>query len=193
MGIGLGALLFYVFTSQVLLLSEKDANYAILKEKPYLVRQSLLHLPGFEFVKTTNLELKAQAMQAFRSSHGMGVGGGQFINFISAQQEKGAYPAYLPVYEPHSTYFGLLAEAGVLGLMALAWAMFAIIKIVRQESKLNLSGIDRALFWGGEAYLLLLMIEAVAVSVLNFRTLWIALGIIGAIYIKNEREENVER
>ena len=180
-GVGLAALLFYIVASHVLILSESDANYPALKEQPYLARQSILRCCGFELVKTTQMELKKQAVRAFRSSSGLGVGGGQFFNFIKAQKEKGAYPGYLPAYEPHSTYFGLLAEVGILGLLALAWAVIAVLKTVRQVSKLSLSGIDRALFWGARAYLLLMIIEAVAVDVLNFRTLWVALGIIGAI------------
>lgn len=191
-GFGVVALLFYIVASHVLILSKADPNYAILKEESYLSRQILWQCFDFEVVAATYTELKVQAIEAFKYSHGMGVGGGQFINFVSAQQEKGAYPSYLPLYDPHSTYFGLLAEEGILGVLALALSALFIVSVMMKIVTTNTAGIDAALFWGAKAYLLLMAIEAVAVDVLNFRTLWVALGIIGAIYLKYDNKYHAE-
>jgi hypothetical protein len=129
---------------------------------------------NYEICATTYWQLKKTALQAFRDTDGMGVGGGQFIDYVAAQQRAGKYPSDMLTYDPHSTYFGLLAEAGIFGITALLLLLFFLSKDLSWR-KLKQGGKAGVL-----AYLCLIGIEALVMDVLNFRMLWVALGMMAA-------------
>ena len=144
------------------------------------------HLVGngsFKVCSTTYLRLKEVALAAFIDTKGKGVGGGQFAKFIDSQKKEGEYPIDLPSYDPHSSYFGLLAEAGIIGLLALI-VLFAVFRkgILWEKSK-------QGWYIGGLAYLCLMGIEAWVMDVLNFRMLWVALGMVLAVSDNSQNDE----
>jgi len=126
-----------------------------------------------EICATTYLRLKRMALQAFLDTRGVGVGGGQFANYVEVQKEVRKYPSDMLSYDPHSTYFGILAEAGVMGVLALIVCMIVLFRHFQQNDKLV-----HGWYAGATAYLCLIGMEAWVMDVLNFRMLWVALGMV---------------
>lgn len=78
----------------------------------------------------------------------------------------GDYPANLPHFRPHSTWFGALAETGWLGFLALSWLVFALAqRAVSHFKSFPPSSDDRVLI----AFLLLILGASLIVETLHLR------------------------
>ena len=122
-----------------------------------------------ELCTTTNIHLKRMALRAFQDSYGLGVGGGQFMEYVETQQKAGNYPPDIPAYEPHSSYFGALAETGITGVIVLVIVVVSLVRHTKAKHK-------HKWFLASLAFICFIGVEAWVVDVLNFRMLWLALA-----------------
>ncbi len=134
----------------------------------YLPASDCLTFNGLSFCPTTYFLLKQKAVEAIPKHFWFGMGGGNFQKWLEQEQEAGRYPSEMPAYDPHSTYFGLTAEAGLVGLLALAYLIFTLLALKPPKNWLSMSA---------GLYIALIAIEALSMDVLNFRALWVSLGI----------------
>jgi hypothetical protein len=162
-----------------LILGSICLTHIIVSKKPN--REKEVYGLSTPFSKVANLYLykswylvqKEHALMEFINHPFIGCGGGNLLNVINLKNNKLEETDKRPVYDPLSTYTGVLAEYGILGLLALLFLMFTIYKeIVQLPDSNNLKWIFICSF----SYF---MLEAISTDIQNFRHLWVLLGFFG--------------
>jgi O-antigen ligase len=133
------------------------------------------------FLETSYLQLKKMQWRATRENPVSGLGPGNFNAFLKQAKDQGEYPAHLADYDPHSSLGGTLAEMGILGLLALLCWAFVIFRMIRRLLKKKQ---DPVFFSAVACYLLFIGVETLTTDVLNFRHLWVCLGVMAWEYKK---------
>ena len=133
------------------------------------------------FYPTSYYFNKIASLKAFSSSPLYGIGIGNYNMFISELQNAGDHPKNFPNWDPHSAFFGTLAEKGIFGfvslLLLLLFSFYQVFKINNEELyfiKFSLIGI-----------LCALIIDASCVDIMKFRHLWIIFVIISVVSRNN--------
>lgn len=164
---GIGLFAVFVIVTHFIIVPKQIDNEKI----SYLPPGKCVEIGNVKLCPTTYSLLKFKSVQAVLESNGLGVGGGRFHKWLEQQQEEGNYPASVPAYDPHSTYFGIAAEAGVLGLLALIFMIFSLSVKINESSATDIVSVGLSL------YILTVALDAIAMDVLNFRMLWVAIGL----------------
>ena len=119
--------------------------------------------------------LKQVAWRAFRRSPWTGVGLGGFHDETEAAYERGELHALYRRADPHSAWWGRLAETGLVGWVALLALWLGVLRVGR--GLLARRGpdawMDRAIVAG----LAGLAINSLNVDIMHFRFVWIGLGL----------------
>ncbi len=128
----------------------------------------------YPFVLTQYLLAKETAVSAFLAHPWIGVGPGQYPRFsrdyFSRRYGNGSSDGIY--YEtPHSTYLGIAATGGMLGIFSFAFLLATLWKLRHQQFS------EARTTWLVLAALLLIGIN---IDVLHQRYLWLLLGLIGA-------------
>ncbi len=160
--------------------------------KLYIGEKSIAEFDGWEIRPSSYVYLKKAAWKIFLENPILGKGLGSFGVELKKKQEEGVYPEQFPVYDPHSTYLGLMAETGIIGASGLI--LFIILSFKQQltQKKLNAQAAEQSmhylegLYKANIIFLLFLLLEAISTDVLHFRQLWISLGIINGLTWKPE-------
>lgn len=129
-----------------------------------------------EYQTMSYLRIKQVAWDAFSSRPLLGIGLDRFHAATEIAFQQGRLTASYRAIDPHSTFIGRLAETGVIGLLTLVVLWIAI---ARSLSRLIAES-------GGEDWMTLAAAAAIAgtlvnttnVDVMNFRFLWVVLGLI---------------
>ncbi len=124
----------------------------------------------YQVIATSYTELKKAGVAVARQHPWLGVGPGQFGRALPAEKEAGRYPANLPDYDPHSTWVGAWAETGVFGFAGLILLFLAF----GRRTLALLPTTSQVV----PVFLLLILIMSVSKDVMNFRFLWLALGLV---------------
>lgn len=152
-----------------------DDQYQKLDSVSYMQGNQVYHpLSGVTCRASTYTLLKEQAVGFFLTHPVSGIGSGQFAMGIRQQQNIGAYPASVPVYAPHSTYFGILAENGLIGaFLLLIW----IILWMRTMTRVSFHRDQLPILEALRLILLFFLIEGMVMDTMNHRELWVGVGI----------------
>lgn len=118
--------------------------------------------------------LKAVAWDAFRAAPWTGVGLGRFPTAAAAAHRAGSLPARYRNSRPHSTWLGRLAETGVIGAVAQVVLWGCILAALSTWEAGGCAWFERALLAG----LLSIFINSLNVDAMNFRFVWVALGLV---------------
>ncbi len=176
-GIVITASFIFVFLSHFLVQPKiSETLRDTLSRQSYLTGKVLLENEHLQIFETTLFRLKQMNVKAYLTHPVVGVGPGNFNLYLKKEQAAGHYPADVPVYDPHSTLGGTLAEMGSLGflaLLALMWMIF--VKVKKRLSVHPHLIVYKALAF----YFLFITIQTFTTDVLNFRHLWICIGMIG--------------
>lgn len=172
----LSAISAYVFLSHIVVTPNKEAAIRELVRGEYIKGdRAWLNFghpdTGYTFYPSIYLELKKAALLAFVDSGGLGVGGGNFNQYLSALKGEGLYPEKFQAWDPHSTYFGVLAEHGLIGFLTVC----AILAFLCRKSFLRLRSQDDRNFVsiGFAGVFVAIAIEAICVDIMNFRQYWV--------------------
>jgi hypothetical protein len=123
--------------------------------------------------------LKTVAWSAFRAHPVTGVGLEAFPTETQRAYDDGRlYSPYQRV-APHSTFFGRLAETGLVGTLPLIALLGAILVTARRASRTSTTSDDIA--WAVLAGSVGLIVSGMNVDIMNFRFLWFAAGIVRAL------------
>jgi hypothetical protein len=142
----------------------------------------------FEIFPTSYFYLKKNALKIFIDSGGWGVGPGGFSDALVNNQKEGNYPGNIPIFPPHSSYFGNLAEKGILGLILVIGLFWIMLKMVLKSLCKKYHVLAMALF----SIYTSMIIEATAIDNLNFRHYWILFGITTALYYAEKQNLKTE-
>jgi O-antigen ligase len=157
------------------------------KKTHYSVGEVAFKFNTIRAIKTSYFYLKEQSMEAFRENPILGKGPGNFNNFIAQQKEKGKFPNHLYNLNPHSTWLGTLAELGIFAFLSLLFLAFYLIRgSLRMDKNIALNFVLPSFF-------LIILIESNTMDMLNFRFLYILLGLfILQIETASKKEKEIQ-
>lgn len=128
-----------------------------------------------EYQTMSYLRIKQVAWDAFRGDPIAGVGLDRFHRVTEIAYAQGRLTAAYRAIDPHSTFFGRLAEAGVIGGITLVALWIAI--GVTVDRLLALHRGDWIVI-AVAAGIIGTLVNSINADVMNFRFLWVALGLV---------------
>ncbi|MCB0635376.1 MAG: O-antigen ligase family protein [Lewinella sp.] len=173
--LALGLAVVFLFSSKILLLPVDGVDRSEVMSQTYTTGAVLWENEHWQALETTHLRLNRIAWQAWREAPLAGIGAGRFPAYLAEARAKGQYPQDLPVYGPHSTYFGWLAENGLLGLSGGILFLIALIRLLKKGWK------EGGMLLGASVYLLIWCVEGWAMSTLHFRQFWWVVAVTGLL------------
>lgn len=128
-----------------------------------------------EYQTMSYLRLKQVAWDAFRGSPLVGVGLDRFHRVTEIAYAQGRLTAPYRAIDPHSTFFGRFAETGVVGgsTLILLWIAIAV-----ACDRLRASAPDHWIALAVTAGIVGTAVNSINADVMNFRFLWVALGLV---------------
>lgn len=172
-------IIFIRIFAAFLIVSSILLTHIIVTKKPF--REKEVYGLAIPFLKIDNYYLykswyyvqKENAIKEFIEHPYFGCGGGNLLNVINLKYKENKETISRLVYDPLSTYTGVLAEYGISGFLALLFLMFTIYKEVVGLSDSN------GLKWIFICSFSYFMLEAISTDIQNFRHFWILLGFFG--------------
>lgn len=165
----------FIFVSHVVVAPNNEsairqlvAGEYIKGDEPWLTVGSAGH--GYALYPSIYLELKAAALQVFLDSGARGVGGGNFNRSLAALKERGIYPKEFNAWDPHSTYFGSLAEYGLIGFVAVCTILGYLCN--KTIARIRMRDCRDFVSIGLVGVFVAIVIEASCVDIMNFRQYW---------------------
>lgn len=148
---------------------------------PYVAREDRAGAPSIRVEVTYNVMaywlLKRVAIEAFLHRPWIGVGLGAFHGETERAVSRGVLPSDYREHDPHSTWFGRLAETGLVGTLALAGLWVGIFRCAARAAG-SPDGATTTAFADG---LLGVLINSINVDVMNFRFVWLAFGVLSGV------------
>lgn len=128
-----------------------------------------------EFSVISYFRLKEIAWDAFKTHPLAGAGLDQFHTLTYAAYSAGRLPSHYQETDPHSTFLGRLAETGLTGTLPLIALWIGIFMTARE---LLAQPIERPVALALFAGLCGLLVNTFNADVMNFRFLWVAIGLL---------------
>ena len=151
-------------------------------ETIYFAKEYCCAINFFEtklYIYPTNyLFNKLAALKLFASSNYIGVGIENYkyqITNIDVSFYNSFWSWSSLVFDPHSTYFGTLAEIGLIGFISIIIILFFFLIIIFQLTKSNINSFKNIALISIIIYYILVSIN---IDILNFRHLWIIFAIV---------------
>ena len=161
--------------SHFLLLVGGPVHESYLAGTPYTSERVDFRLGRIQIVETSYSALKRANWIVGRDHPLVGVGPGNSNKYLPALKAQGAYPSRLPDYDPHSTWMGGFSETGLLGIVTLGIMVAAWFALVKRRGLITSND---SVIRAAAVFLLILLIESVMIDAMNFRHLWIAVGLV---------------
>jgi hypothetical protein len=158
------------------LLVDKDSK---LSSTAY-VNRSVAEVNDYRIMETNYTENKRAAVLIFSRNPVWGVGPGQFSRSTVQLVEEGRYPEKFGRFDPHSAWTGAMAETGTVGFLFLCLLLGCF--FWARPVNTNLLAV----------LLILFLIASIFKDIMNFRAVWLLLGLFAAKYIKagsSEKEQ----
>ncbi len=160
--IGAGALFVLLWTGTHYLLKPSRAD---LSTDPYTTGKVVLTAEHWQVVESVYVPIKRVAMQVGWDNFWLGVGPGEFTRISASAAPAISLPPDFGSFDPHSAWTGAFAETGILGLLGLIALIASLIHYRPQQ-------------WTVAAVVLLLfLVASVFKDVMNFRGLWVMVGL----------------
>jgi len=173
-----GIIFIRIFTA-FFIISSILLTHIMVTKKPFREKEvyglaiPFLRIDNYYLYKSWYYVQKENAIKEFIEHPFFGCGGGNLLNVINLKYKESEETISRPVYDPLSTYTGILAEYGISGFLAFLFLMFTIYKeVVRLPDNNGLKWIFICSF----SYF---MLEAISTDIQNFRHLWILIGFLG--------------
>ncbi|MCF8237509.1 MAG: hypothetical protein K9I85_05095 [Saprospiraceae bacterium] len=174
--------IIYIVGTHVLVTRDGGMNDA-LGNTDFTSDITLLHIGHTRILETSYLTLKRTAFRIGSAKPWFGIGPGNFQEKVALLKKEGLYPAHLPVYEPHSTWMGGFAELGVVGLGCLfAFSIWLLRWLYNGRGEIWSHSESRILL----IYVVTILVISISMDVLNFRHLWLPLGLLAGIVSRSK-------
>ena len=173
-----GLFIAYIFGTHFIIV-EKDQDIELLKGD-YIAGPALTETAYYSIYPSQYWSLKEISIKAIGQSFPWGLGSGKFNEYAHELKNNDLYPTHVPYPDPHSTYFGILAENGLLGLIALGGIIFFVTIMSRNILKENSH--DSHFITCLPPIFITIAIEAVCTDVMNFRHYWILLILLASSF-----------
>ena len=173
------ALIIFYFIGTHFIIIENDQNTEHLKGD-YIAGSKLLETVNYSIYPSQYWSLKIISFSAISQSFPLGLGPGKFNDYAHYLKRNDHYPLHVPYPDPHSTYLGVFAETGLLGIAVL---LITIIILIKYCIKIY-STYDQSLFILSCLPIIFFVIgiEAISTDIMNFKHYWILLILLSAIF-----------
>jgi len=142
-------------------------------ERDYISGPIILKINKYSIFPSQYYSLKEISLKAINDSFPLGLGPGKFNDFAHELKKNDSYPTHVPYPEPHSTYLGIIAENGLIGLILIIIIIYLIMKIPGKYFRIQFSKKPVAACL--PFIFFVLSIEAFNTDIMNFRHYWILL------------------
>ena len=170
-------ILAYNFSTHFLVQPVRSIAGTVYERAEYSPGRVAYRGDSFQLLETTYVSLKRTACYLTNRHPIAGVGADQFQQILKDDRPTEVYPAHLPPYNPHSAWFGVAAEVGYLGLLALV-GMVAIVgrKLWENTRQAEREGApyNRALLATCVAFL----VVSVNYDMVHFNFVWVAFALV---------------
>ena len=137
-----------------------------------------------EYQTMSYFRIKQVALDAFIDRPWFGVGLDRFHSVTEAAYQQGRLTETYRVIDPHSTFFGRLAETGIVGGVTLLVLWIALaqaaVRIWAARSQLEWVAVAAVAALAGT------LVNTMNADVMNFRFLWVVLGVVRGLYPVND-------
>jgi hypothetical protein len=186
-------LLFYIVFVLLSILLVSSSHFLIIKNDAGLLEKIKTErffsnnkkaaIGNYAIYASTYRILYEKSMDVFTKNPLLGVGSGQFPAEFEKYKNAGLAPKHLPNYQPHSSYWGTLAENGLIGFLTI-FSIIALItgylfKNFQENDFLHILMIVLACF----------LIEAFTTDIFHFRHFWIFLSIVSVFQKKHSEQK----
>lgn len=172
--LALGLVGIFLFLTKTVTVSKSQPD-PILLQQSYMTDHLLWSNATTELYASMHYRMNQEAWQAFLSAPFIGIGFGDFTNWIDQRKEQGLYPKNKISYGPHSLYLGVLAESGLIGFSALCFFLYTLMVSIRQKWQ-NATWNKDYLLYALSAYLFVWLLDGLAMDTLHFRQFWLILA-----------------
>ena len=172
-------LLIFYFLGTHFIIINKDQNIENLKGD-YIAGSKLLETANYSIYPSQYWSLKIISFSAISQSFPVGLGPGKFNDYAHYLKKNYSYPLHVPYPDPHSTYLGVFAETGLIGIGVL---LITIITLIKYCIRI-LSAYNQSLFIFSCLPIIFLVIgiEAISTDIMNFKHYWILLILLSEIF-----------
>jgi O-antigen ligase len=171
------------------IIAKKGESFETLKGD-YIAGNQVIETASYSVYPSQYWSLKEISFEVISQSFPWGFGPGKFNDFAHELKKNDAFPTHVPYPDPHSTYFGTLAENGLLGLIALIGIIYFVVKYSRNI--LNNHPVDQYMLACLPNIFIVIGIEAISTDVMNFPHYWILLILlVSIINISNQLHQKV--
>jgi O-antigen ligase len=170
------AVLFYIGVTHLLIFPQGSDWNERMKDAPFTTNEILYENEQVMIVESFYLFSKKCALNIAKSNCWVGIGPGKFYKAVeNLNDEDIPGLAKFGGFDPHSTYFGGLAETGVIGLASIFLLVIVSLKYAWRIVRLNVR-------WNGLLIVLMLfVIQGATTDTMNMRILWVILGIVSGM------------
>ena len=131
----------------------------------------------YQVLETTYTALKRVALYRATQHPLLGLGADQFHQAFRDDWPAEIYPERLPAYAPHSTWLGVLAEAGLLGLLAFSVMVYGLCGKLRDNLRGRLDDVA-SLNYVLAAFFVSLAVASVNYDLLHRVFVWVPLALV---------------
>lgn len=175
-GLIAGLFLFYLLVTNVLVVNLQTVNWENLQSRAYTLDHPFYTHGNIGWVWTSYAVNKWTAFSAFLAHPFFGIGPGRYNQYVEGLKAKGSYPAYFPNYDPHSTYFGMLAETGIFGLFLFLVVLGSLYQLWRRM-KVE-TDLEKGIQLGLAVVFFFFLLEGINTDNLHFRHYWVGVGVL---------------
>ena len=155
----------------------KEVTGTYLEGTEYTSERIVYRNESFQLLETSYTALKRAGLIVAAKHPLAGVGPGKFGSKLPVEKALGNYPSHLPDYDPHSTWIGGFSETGILGGISLL--ILTGLSFWYTRTRLFAKAIRESEYHAPiRVYLLLVVIASISVDIMNFRHIWVPLGIL---------------
>lgn len=165
------AVLFMIISTKFIVLTENQADHSVVLNQSYATTNLITRIGDKEVYESMHYRLNKEAVIAFCAAPVLGIGPGQFIDYLEKRKLEGCYPNNKRAYAPHSLYLGVLAQSGLLGFSGLLFFLWALGQKWRSLWQ-QVATEERWLALGLGVYLLLWALDGLSMDTLHFRHFW---------------------
>ncbi len=176
-------LIIQLLSSHLIFAPKSSELKESLKTTDFSSDKILFETNNFYIIETGYLTLKKIEIDLFLKNPFFGIGSGKFNSKLDYYRFKNIYPQKMPNFDPHSTYFGLLAENGLIQFLLLFLFLILLIRIIVHN---NYFLINNTTF-SSYIILILFIIEGISTDILNFRHFWVFISL--ALVVIDKKDE----
>lgn len=179
----LSIFLSFIVSSHFLFFKSDSGWQHKLENTPFSTNKILYKNDKVIILESFYIFSKRCAVEISKINPIIGIGPANFNKSMN-RLDKSEFPALnkLMGVDPHSVYFGTLAENGLLGLICVILMFYFLVKKLKR-----IKNKEPIFVYALFMIFVLLLIEGITTDIMNFRNLWVIMGIVEGIRLEKNK------